>query len=105
MTASQRYFIALMRYGDELFKRGDFCDAVVQYQAAGSIGELDDAAEKGYNQSFQACYPATETPTPTGIVITATTPVETGVATTEPAPVTTEPPPPSPTDTPSTPAP
>ena len=105
MTASQRYHVALMRYGDELHLQGKYCDAVKQYEAAAAIAELDADAAKGYNQSFQACYPATETPTPTGVVTTATTPVETGIATTEPAPVTTEPPPPSPTDTPSTPAP
>ncbi len=47
MTASQRFYIASMRYGDELFKRGDFCDAVAQYQNASSIAELDAEAAKG----------------------------------------------------------
>ena len=92
MTASQRFYIASMRYGDELFKREAFCDAVVQYQNAASIAELDDAAEKGYNQSYQACYPATATVTPTGSVVA---PPPTGAATTEPPPVV-------PTETPTT---
>jgi len=102
MTASQRYYIALMRYGDELFQREQFCDAVTQYQAAAAIAELDDTAQKGFNQSYQACFPATETPTPTGSVIAP--PPTTGTeVTTEPPPATTEPPPPS--ETPTTPAP
>lgn len=103
MTASQRFFIASMRYGDELFLREQFCDAVTQYQNAAAIAELDDAAEKGFNQSFQACYPATPTITPTGSVIA---PPTTGTeVTTEPSPAITETPSPQPSETPTTPAP
>jgi len=107
MTASQRYYIASMRYGDELFLREQFCDAVVQYQNASSIAELDETAQKGYNQSFQACYPATPTITPTGSVVAPPTVIG---GTTEPPPPTeppTEPPtqpptqPPVVTDTPN----
>ncbi|HEY6072131.1 MAG TPA: hypothetical protein VIV15_01785, partial [Anaerolineales bacterium] len=83
MTASQRFYIASMRYGDELFKRGDFCDAVAQYKNATSIAELDAEAQKGYNQSYQACYPATATLTPTGLLPTPGTPAETVVPPTE----------------------
>jgi tetratricopeptide (TPR) repeat protein len=104
MTASQRFRIASMRYGDELVAKGQFCDAVQQYQNASAIGELDADAAKGYNQAFQACYPATATATPTGLV-TAVTPGDTAVATTEPAPVTTEPPPTEPPTEPPTQAP
>ena len=59
-----------MRYGDDLVKQGQFCDAYQQYQTAQSIGNLDDAAAKGANQAFQQCYPATEAPTetPTGSI-------------------------------------
>ncbi len=103
MTASQRYYIASMRYGDELFQREQFCDAVVQYQNASAIAELDDAAQKGFNQSYQACYPATPTPTPTGSLVAP--PPTTGTeVTTEPPPATTEPPPPPPSETPTIPA-
>lgn len=74
MTAGQRFYVASMRYGDELFKKGAFCDAVVQYQNAASIAELDDEAQKGFNQSYQQCYPATGTPTVTGTAGTPATP-------------------------------
>jgi tetratricopeptide (TPR) repeat protein len=61
MTASQRYHIALMRYGDELFEQNRFCDAYAQYDAATRVGNLDEAAAKNANQAFQQCYPATPT--------------------------------------------
>jgi tetratricopeptide (TPR) repeat protein len=65
MNAAQRYHIALMRYGDELFEQNRFCDAYAQYDTAQRIASLDENAQKGWNQSFQQCYPATETPLPT----------------------------------------
>lgn len=68
MTASQRYHIALMRYGDLLFGRSQFCDAVQQYQAAQTIGNLDQPAASNFNQAYQTCYPPTETPAPTVLV-------------------------------------
>jgi len=63
MNASQRYHISLMRYGDQLLKQGQYCEADQQYTAAEAIGNLDDAAAKGANQAHQTCYPATEVPT------------------------------------------
>ncbi len=62
MTAAQRYQISLMRYGDQLVKQGQYCDAYQQYQTAQSIGNLDDVAAKGANQAYQQCYPPTELP-------------------------------------------
>ena len=93
MTAAQRYHISLMRYGDDLVKQGQFCDAYQQYQIAQSIGNLDNDAAKGANQAYQQCYPATETPTetPTGSV------VPTGISTEAP----TETPSPTPSLTPT----
>lgn len=71
MNAGQRYHISLMRYGDDLVKKGQFCDAYQQYQTAQALGALDEAAAKGANQSFQECFPATAEPTqtPTGAII------------------------------------
>jgi tetratricopeptide (TPR) repeat protein len=88
MTAAQRYQISLMRYGDDLVKQGQFCDAYQQYQTAQSIGNLDEAAAKGANQAFQQCYPATEVPTetPTGVAVPTDTPAATPTDTPAAAP-------------------
>ncbi len=72
MTASQRYYNSLMRYGDQLFAESNFCDAYQEYQAAAAIAALDQTAAKNSNQAFQKCYPPTETPAPTEIPPTAT---------------------------------
>jgi tetratricopeptide (TPR) repeat protein len=63
MSASQRYQIALMRYGDELWTSSDACGAWAQYKAAQGLGNLDADAAKNANQAYQECYPATEAPT------------------------------------------
>jgi len=78
MNATQRFRIALMRYGDELWARGDACGASEIYTEAKTFGELDNVAGKNSNQAYQQCYPATEVPT-------AEIPAETpsGEATTE----------------------
>ncbi len=65
MTASQRFYYASMRYGDELFARDDFCGAYLNYTNALALGELDKTSKKNYNDAFTACYPATSTPEPT----------------------------------------
>ncbi len=72
MTASQRYYNALMRYGDQLFGQSQFCEAVQQYQTAQSLGNLDQKAANNFNQAYQTCYPATDTPAPTAVVDTPT---------------------------------
>jgi tetratricopeptide (TPR) repeat protein len=94
MTGSQRYHYALMRFGDDLFEQGNYCDAYEQYQAAASIGNLDNEAANHANQSYQLCYPPTEIPP------TASYTSEVPVATTAPA---TEPPTEPPTATETTP--
>jgi hypothetical protein len=83
-----------MRYGDELVLQERFCDAVKQYQNASAIAGLDADATKGYNKAFQGCYPATATPTITGI---PPTPTNTG----EVPPTKKTPPTKPPTDTPT----
>jgi len=87
MTASQRYYNASMRYGDELFLKNDFCGAYEQYVNAMSMGNLDSVSAKNYNDADIGCHPPTAT--------LEVTPTETGVLPTEP-PVATE----VPTETP-----
>ena len=85
MNANQRFRIALMRYGDQLWARGDACGASENYEEAKAFGELDSTADKNANQAYQACHPATEEPT--AEIVPAETPTE---------PPTTEPPAPTP---------
>lgn len=80
MTASQRLYVAAMRYGDDLFTQKDFCKAYDQYQIAAGIGALDETADGNSYKSFQQCYPPTAIP-PTA----ASAPVATDVATEVPA--------------------
>ena len=61
MTSSQRFYEASMRYGDELFGQGQFCDALTQYENARAIAELDQAAAGNYDDAYLGCYPATPT--------------------------------------------
>ena len=61
MTSSQRFYQASMRYGDELFGQGQFCDALTQYENARAIAELDQAAAENYDDAYLGCYPATPT--------------------------------------------
>jgi len=77
MTATERYRIASMRYGDELYMDEQYCAAYQQYQNSAALGQLDQDSAKHANQSYQACYP----PTPT-----ATVPVSTEPSPTEPPP-------------------
>lgn len=67
MSAVQRYQFSLMRYGDQLFNKGQACDAYQQYQTAQSIGNLDAEADKNANQAYQQCYPPTAIPTDTPV--------------------------------------
>jgi len=87
MTASDRYRIASMRYGDELYGRKQYCDAVDQYENAQAITPLDKVASDNYSKAYVACFP------PTAIPVVDTPTVDVGVteAPTEPPP--TEPPP------------
>jgi tetratricopeptide (TPR) repeat protein len=68
MTAPQRFHFASMRYGDQLFSEGQYCEAVAQYDNARAIAPLDGPASDGYEESYIACFPATETITPTLMV-------------------------------------
>jgi tetratricopeptide (TPR) repeat protein len=88
-TAGQRYFIASVRFADDLYIAQDFCAAYDQYQKAAAIGLLDGTAAAQSAQAFTNCFPATEAPTevPTILVPTdAPTDVPTEVPTEEPTP-------------------
>ncbi|MCK7482089.1 MAG: hypothetical protein M0C28_36765 [Candidatus Moduliflexus flocculans] len=83
MTASERYWFASMRYGDELFTAGKICEeneAIVQYNNAQLVAALDKTAQDNFDQAILICFPptgtpdlSTPTPTPTGIVPTVET--------------------------------
>jgi tetratricopeptide (TPR) repeat protein len=111
MTSTERFWMASMRYGDELFAQNQFCDAVAQYQTAQAIAALDNVATENYEDAFTGCYPATPTidltlsvtPGTPAVTPDGTTAVPPTEATTEPAP--TETPAETPTETPTTPAP
>lgn len=80
MTATERFWFASMRYGDELFGKNKICEegeALVQYQNAQTIAVLDKTAQSNYDQAVLICFPptstpdlSTPTPTSTGIVPT-----------------------------------
>ena len=63
MTATRRYHIASMRYGDQLFAEGQYCDAVTQYQNAQAVAQLDKEAARGLAEAYPICFPPTEVPT------------------------------------------
>jgi len=98
MTATERYYVASMRYGDELFALGKYCEeeeALVYYNNAQTIGALDQLAQQNYNEAMLICFPATPTFDPASLI----TPTIGGIATTE-VPTNT---PETPTETPPTP--
>lgn len=74
MNAAQRYYQALMRYGDQLVEQKKYCAAYDQYAAAQAYGELDEIAAKNANKAYQACYPPTETAVPTDVPVVVDTP-------------------------------
>lgn len=73
MTASARYQFALMRFGDDLFTRQDFCAAYDAYTAASGMGALDSTAASNSAQAQIQCFPAT----PTFSIVTPTLGLET----------------------------
>ena len=72
LTANQRFQIALMRYGDELWAQSQACPASDAYEEAKGLGDLDPTSAKNSNQAYQTCHPATETPAPEVIIETPT---------------------------------
>jgi len=62
MTASERYYYALIYYGDKLMDGGDECGAEDQYKLALAMTVTDDLQSK-YNKAYNICHPPTKTPT------------------------------------------
>jgi len=88
LTAADRFRIASMRYGDDLLKRKQYCDAYTQYDNAQKVGQLDEATAGNFHEASLECFPPTATPTATlEVTPTETLPVDT----------------PTPSDTPPTP--
>jgi len=85
-TAGQRYYYALMRFGDELFALQDYCAAYDQYQLASGISPLDGTASSNFNQATANCFPATEAPVVEQPPAATTEPVATEAATQPPVP-------------------
>jgi tetratricopeptide (TPR) repeat protein len=65
MTATERYRIAAVNYGNQLYEQQLFCEAYEQYAGAETAGPLDEQAQGRSHQSYLACYPSTATPAPT----------------------------------------
>jgi len=79
MTASERYKVASMRYGDQFFSQERWCEALQQYDNAQLIGPLDKISEQNYGHAYVSCYPPTATIDPATLITptveaTATTP-------------------------------
>ncbi len=72
MTASERYRIASLRYGDELFAKEQWCEAYEQYYNASNIAALDAATAKNANLAYNYCFPPTEVVFPTDTPIAPT---------------------------------
>ena len=87
MTASERFRIASMRYGDEFFGQSKFCDAVAQYENARKVGALDQLAEQNFAKAYIGCFPPTATPDPS-LFFTPTT--DPSLPTNTPVPTPTE---------------
>jgi tetratricopeptide (TPR) repeat protein len=105
MTANERYRIATLSYGDQLYAEENFCEAYEQYEAAQAVGALEGEAAGRMNQAFLACYPPTEAATATidpALIPTATPTLEGVVPTMTETPP--GPPTETPTETPTTPA-
>ena len=68
LTASDRFRIASMRYGDQLLGRKQYCEAYKQYDNAQKVGNLDATAAAGFQEATIRCFPATATPTATLLV-------------------------------------
>ena len=70
MFASERFRIASIRYGDELYAQEKWCPALEQYQNAQKVAALDADTEHTAYQAYNKCNP----PTPDIILPTETVP-------------------------------
>lgn len=87
-TATERYRLGLINYGDNLFNRKEWCTSMQQYEQALAYSADPNVQEK-YQRAIEKCtggQPATETAAPSG----DSQATEPPVATTEPPPNATE---------------
>ena len=99
MTAIERYHVALMRYGDQLALKEQYCDAQQLYEQAQTIGSSPEIEATLTYLKNQCSPPATKTPKPTKVkaeVVNPDTPAPPEAVTSTPIPTDM---PPSPTDT------
>ncbi len=89
MTASERFRIASIKYGDQLIAAGDFCKAQENYDAALPMSNNDSTLASTAESAKQECVKSSWTPVPPA---TATPkPTETPLATETPTPTSSEP--------------
>jgi tetratricopeptide (TPR) repeat protein len=109
MTAIERYHVALMKYGDQLALKEQFCDAQKQYEEAQTIGSSPAIEATLTYLKNQCTPPVTKTPKPTKVkvqVVDTETSVPPAADTSTPVPTETPVPPaadtftPVPTETP-----
>jgi tetratricopeptide (TPR) repeat protein len=103
MTATERYYYASMRYGDQLFTEGKYCEegeAIFQYQNAMTVAALDKTAQSNYDELLPVCFPPSPTIDLTALATPATPTI--GPTTVPDVPTNTPEPP---TNTPETPTP
>ena len=65
MTATERFWYASMRYGDELYNQKQYCGdkgALTQYNNAQTVAPLDKLAQNNYDEAILICFPPTATP-------------------------------------------
>ncbi len=62
MTASERYYYALVYYADQLMDDGDECSAADYYALALAMSPTDDL-QSAYNKAYKVCHPPTKVPT------------------------------------------
>jgi tetratricopeptide (TPR) repeat protein len=95
MTVAERIHFASMRYGDQYFDAGQYCEAVTLYQNAQAIAALDTVAAANFDEAYGACFPAATATLDPALLTPATTVV--GTEPTEDKPTDT----PIPTETPT----
>jgi tetratricopeptide (TPR) repeat protein len=93
MTVAERIHFASMRYGDQYFDAGQYCEAVTLYQNAQAIAALDTVAAANFDEAYGACFPAATATLDPALITPATTVV--GTEPTEDKPTDT----PTPTET------
>lgn len=65
LTAADRFRLASLNYGDQLFSQKRYCDAYTQYDNSAKLGNLDEKTAARFQEAKLNCYPPTLTPTAT----------------------------------------